>query len=162
MSIKILVAMDKEARLLNIPEAEIFVTGIGGENTIKTLNKLVQEKKINVTDKIINVGFVGSNIFPIGSILEIGSVTLYDKESKTFKLNDKGIRCFTADTFIETNNKISAVDMELWYICNFGFKDVKSYKIISDNLSLDKYLNFDFNKDWQILNERVKNEFTTT
>ena len=78
------------------------------------------------------------------------------------KLNDKGIRCFTADTFIETNNKISAVDMELWYICNFGFKNVKSYKIVSDNLSLDKYLNFDFNKDWQILNERVKNEFTTT
>ena len=117
---------------------EIVRTGVGGINVLNAL------KDADKGQEIVNFGYVGSNIIPIGTEVKVGVCKLYhpnvEYEEPTYKL-DGDVTCYTSNDFVlSTDIKEPVVfDMELAYILALGFKNVKSIKIVSDNLSLEKY-----------------------
>jgi len=146
------VATTNELKLLDNYNIEsddrIIVTGIGATNVIKAL------KDIDVKTPVVNVGYCGSNILPVGTIVSVSKCTTYHpiinyKEaeytlgqvgSRKVPFDEKAI-CFTNTDFV-TATKYSdpcVFDMELAFICSLGFFDVRSDKYVSDNLSLDEY-----------------------
>lgn len=136
----IVVATDEEYKLAKkrFKGHKIVKIGVGGINILNAL------KEADKRQKIINFGYVGSNVIPIGTEVRIGESRLYhpnvEYEEPTYKL-DGDITCYTSNDFVlETNIKEPVVfDMELAYILALGFKNVESIKIVSDNLSLKKY-----------------------
>lgn len=136
----IVVATDEEYKLAQkrFKWQKIVKTGVGGINVLNTL------KEADKGQKIINFGYVGSNVIPIGTEVRIGECRLYhpnvEYEEPIYKL-DGDITCYTSNDFVfETKIKEPVVfDMELAYILALGFKNVESIKIVSDNLSLKKY-----------------------
>lgn len=136
----IVTATDEEYNLANkrFKDYKIIKTGIGGLNVIKAL------KNINRNQEIINFGYAGSNIIPIGTEVSIGKCSLYhpnvEYDEETFEL-EGDIPCYTSNDFVlQTKIKDPCVfDMELAYILALGFKDVKAIKIVSDNLSMKEY-----------------------
>ena len=128
------------AKKYNKNDEEIIITGVGGLNIIEKL------KDIDKSTEILNVGYAGSNIIERGKEVIIGEVSLYHPNVEyiepTYKLGGT-TRCLTSNDFVlETNIKEEVVfDMELAYILALGFKNVKSIKIVSDNLSYEEYEN---------------------
>lgn len=142
----IVVATDEEYKLAKkrFKHHLIIKTGVGGINVIRTL------KHFPKWLKIINFGYVGSNVIPIGTELTIDYCGLWhpkvDYKEKIYKLKNKQDNifknvCFTSSDFVtECDIKEPVVfDMELAYILALGFKNVESIKIVSDNLSLSQY-----------------------
>ena len=136
----LVVATDNEYELARkvFKGQNIIKTGVGGINVIETL------KNTDKSLKIVNFGYVGSNILPIGTKVKISECQLYhpnvEYKEPTYKLNGD-IKCYTSNDFVlNTDIKEPVVfDMELAYILALGFKNVESIKIVSDNLSLDEY-----------------------
>ena len=117
---------------------EIIITGVGPLNVISVL------KDLDRRTPIINVGYVGSNKLPIGTKVEIGDVYLYhpnvDFNEPTYKLLGN-IKCYTSCDFVLNTDIEEPVvfDMELAYILALGFTNVRSIKIVSDNLDIKEY-----------------------
>ena len=136
----IVVATDEEYKLAKkrFKGQEIIKTGVGGINILNTL------KEAEKWQEIVNFGYVGSNVIPIGTEVRIGECRLYhpnvEYEEPTYKL-DGDITCYTSNDFVlETKIKEPVVfDMELAYNLALGFKNVESIKIVSDNLSQEEY-----------------------
>lgn len=138
----VVVATDEEYKLARkrFKHKIIIKTGVGGVNVIRKL------RKIPKWIKIINFGYVGSNNIPIGTEIIVGECRLYHpnviyNEIEYMLDKESTIKCFTSNDFVlETDLKKPCVfDMELAYICALGFKNIKSIKIVSDNLSLKEY-----------------------
>lgn len=162
----ILAAMEKEAKYIDCPNAKVIVTGIGVINVIKTLADKLASGELKLTDKLINVGYAGSNQYEVGDIIAIDktqrlcpSATI---EEPVFELNHFPMEnkiegtgtCFTADDFCnEIINEIPAVDMELYYIKAMGFTNLCSFKIISDNLNYVGYEKFKAEEAWIRMNK---------
>ena len=119
-------------------DEKIVVTGVGGLNVIKKL------QWYNRDTPIINFGYVGSNILPIGTSVDVGECKLYhpnvDYTEPRYSL-DGDVACYTSNDFVVSTEIKEAVvfDMELAYILAMGFQNVKSTKIVSDNLSIKQY-----------------------
>lgn len=141
----IVVATDEEYALAKkrFKGHKIVKTGVGGTNVIEKLRKYPK------WTKIINFGYVGSNNIPIGTEVNVSISYLYHKnvdfEESIYHLKHKNytndVICLTSNDFV-THTKIKepvVFDMELAYICALGFKNIKSIKIVSDNLSLKQY-----------------------
>ena len=166
MSIKIIVAMEKEAQYINpcLPNVEIIKTGIGLCNVVNTLALKLATGQMQLTDRIINVGYAGSNKYEVGDIVGIvetqrlcPSATVpenkYQLKIKPHNLVRNYGCCLTADDFCnEIINEIPAVDMELYYIKAMGFENVTAFKIISDNLNYCGYEKFEAEESWKKLN----------
>lgn len=138
----IVVATDQEYKLAKkrFKHHIIVKTGIGSINVLKKL------KRVPKWIKIVNFGYVGSNALPIGTEVIIGESKLYHpnaiySEPEFILDKESTIQCYTSNDFVlNTDIKKPVVfDMELAYICALGFKNVKSIKIVSDNLSLKQY-----------------------
>lgn len=138
----IVVATDEEYKLAKkrFKGHLIIKTGVGGINVVRKLKRLPKWLKIT------NFGYVGSNVLPIGTEVRVGESRLYHpnviyNEPEYTLDKESTIKCFTSNDFVlETNIKKPCVfDMELAYILALGFKNVKSIKIVSDNLSLKQY-----------------------
>lgn len=138
----VVVATDEEYKLARkrFKHKIIIKTGVGGVNVIRKL------RKIPKWIKIINFGYVGSNNIPIGTEIIVGECRLYHpnviyNEIEYMLDKESTIKCFTSNDFVlKTDLKKPCVfDMELAYICALGFKNIKSIKIVSDNLSLKEY-----------------------
>lgn len=121
------------------PKAKnIIVTGVGGTNVYQAL------KKVNRNTKIVNFGYAGSNVLPIGEKVTISKSSLFhpnvDYKEPIFMLYGD-YPCYSSNDFVlKTDIEEPCVfDMELAYICAMGFKNIESIKIISDNLSLKEY-----------------------
>lgn len=161
----ILVAMEKEAKHINCPNAKVIVTGIGVNNVINTLSRAIANGEIKLTDRIINVGYAGSTKYDLGQIISVNKSKRY-KPSVTVnegyhKLQvcyiDKVDDCITADDFVESaDDVIPIADMELFYICAFGFKDIMAFKIVSDNLNYKNYESFNPTEAWERMNYILK------
>lgn len=117
---------------------DIVVTGVGGINILHAL------KNVDRGLEIVNFGYAGSNVIPIGTEVKIGECKLYhpnvEYDEPTYTLSGY-VPCYTSNDFVlQTNIKEPVVfDMELAYILALGFKNVESIKIVSDNLSLKEY-----------------------
>lgn len=119
-----------------------IVTGVGGTNVIRALRYLPRDSDI------LNVGYCGSNSFPIGTVLWPQFTRLLHPnvpfKEETFRLcySSSEVTCFTAGDFVtdpEMLPPFSVVDMELAYIAAFGFRVVASVKYVSDNLDIKEY-----------------------
>lgn len=164
----ILVAMEKEAQYIDCPNAKVIVTGIGMNNVIKTLSRALIYGKISERDTVINVGYAGSSCFNVGDIVAVHNVkrlkpsTTVEEDTYSLILKLDSVNrvapCYTADDFVEGDKAIPLVDMELYYIRAF-FKNLISFKIVSDNLNAMEYEEFNPDKAWEkmnsILNEVV-------
>lgn len=134
----VVVATDQEySQACKLTKLKVIQTGVASSNVIEALKNL--DKSIH----IINVGFAGSNNIPVGSIVKVKNSYLYHPnvtfKEKSYNLGGQ-FDCYTSNDFVlKTNLKDPVVfDMELNTICALGF-EVESYKIVSDNLSLNDY-----------------------
>ena len=136
-----------DEELFGIP---IHIIGIGKVNAAVNTQRLID--KYN-PDIVINFGSVGSfKDYKVGQVLEVGIVyndffagDIYGYEP--IKISDSGIKCFTTDTFYESNqdyhhsylhavDNCDIVEMELYSIaksCIAAEKILYSYKWISDD-----------------------------
>ena len=116
---------------------EILVTGVGAINVYESL------KTIHRDTPILNLGFAGSPNIPVGTLVSVGEVKLYHP-NVTYDEREYTLcgffPCFTSSDFvIETKERDCVFDMELAYILSMGFSNVRSYKVVSDNLSATEY-----------------------
>jgi len=149
MKTYIVIATNEEKLLLDqiIPnhyKYELIVTGVGGLNVYEKL------KDLKKSSRIINLGYAGSNYGKIGDIYQVKGVQLFHPnckfESPTYELTTTGdfkkVYCFTSSDFVINAGflkKKAVFDMELAFICAMGFKEVISYKVVSDNLNVSQY-----------------------
>lgn len=134
------------------PEYECRLMGVGAGNVIKTCSALPEGTKV------VNVGYAGSNLLPIGTIVAVGEsyrlvkgsynfvdhanpLPLGAAESEDFPL----VPCYTNNDFVTESDlqKPAVFDMELNYIAAFSprIELLGSIKVVSDNLSIDAFRN---------------------
>jgi hypothetical protein len=116
----------------------ILVTGVGGITVYKALCD------VDRSEQIINFGYCGSNLLPIGMEISVGDCRLYhpnvEYEEESFRIDGETTCLTSCDFVLKTEIEEPVVfDMELAFILAMGFRNVKSIKIVSDNLSLKQY-----------------------
>ncbi len=135
-------------------------TGIGRENATKTILSFINRHK-GEDYIIINMGTVGSHVFPVGTILSIDEVVSHGSFFNDFKMRPSQLplpeklkvphaTLFSSDSFVDpsvyTPEKLAAMkaaaqcfDMESSALISIadaeGIKYV-SFKIVSDNLDV--------------------------
>ena len=148
----VIIAEEGERQLAEkyFPDQEIRITGVGALNLLKSLRDLP------LSTPIINIGYVGSANYEIGSLVEIGEVRLchphvsYPEptyhclpglaEEYGIEVAHTNVPIFTnVDFVLESKERDCVFDMELAFILGMGFTNVRSLKIVSDNLSLSEY-----------------------
>lgn len=141
----IVVATDAEYSLAKdrFPKEKILKTGVGGVNVIKVLIDVSKDTPI------LNFGYVGSRALPVGDEVWVKSCVLYHPNvaysEEVFELDfPKGAnyaRCYTSGDFVVGTDIIepAVFDMELAYILALGFTNVRSLKMVSDNLNIKQY-----------------------
>ncbi len=146
----IVLAADSEYEQIKpLTKTKIIKTGIGYANVIKSLQNL------NRNTKIINIGYAGSNVIPRGTIVKVKNCFNYHPNCGEFeepKVTLNGTTdCYTSGDFVVKTDITEPVvfDMELYAICAMGFKDIESYKVVSDCLSLDQYEEANFTKKFE-------------
>ena len=128
------------------PEIECIRTGVGAGNVIKACCNLPRGTRI------INVGYAGSNNIGIGTVALVSDSYRYTDENYKFDdhanplhLSDEGFPCYTGNSFFTESDRTEPTlyDMELNYIASFSprLELVAAVKIVSDNLSVDAFLN---------------------
>ncbi|MCQ2158009.1 MAG: hypothetical protein MJY53_06435 [Bacteroidales bacterium] len=128
------------------PEIECIMTGVGAGNVIKACCALPKGTRI------INIGYAGSNNIEIGTVSLVSDSFRYtdgnykfDDHANPLHLLDEGLPCYTGNSFFTESDRTEPTlyDMELNYIASFSphLEVVAAVKIVSDNLSLDDYLN---------------------
>lgn len=150
-----------EAVNIKCPHAKIVITGAG-------LCNVIQTPKLNIRpeDKVINIGYAGSNLYPVGEVRTVGkcrrlipSLTINEKELIINPLKElTSTCCYTADDFIEQDKikEIPLVDMELYYLASI-YPQIESIKIVSDNLNLTEYRKADLSASWETVNRILNN-----
>ena len=128
------------------PEMECIRTGVGAGNVIKACCNLPKGTRI------INIGYAGSNNIEIGTVSLVSDSFRYtdgnykfDDHANPLHLSDEGLPCYTGNSFFTESDRTEPTlyDMELNYIASFSphLELVAAVKIVSDNLSVDEYLN---------------------
>lgn len=122
---------------------KIIITGVGAVNVWDALKDEPRDQEI------VNVGYVGSNSLPVGTICSPREVKLYhpsvDYSEKTLELDAyreaEHPKCYTGTDFVTQTTITEPVifDMELAFIAAMGFKTVRALKKVSDNLSIKEY-----------------------
>ena len=167
----ILIADKQEADNIKIPkelkdDVKIVLLGWGETATIKTLSKILLNGEFNKNDKFFNIGYVGSNEFPIGTVVVVGSVSRevasHTVKEPSIKLNKESkVKCYSSINFVETTKHTGVFDMELYTLATF-FPKIKSVKVVSDNLNYHEYKQVAIKKAWKeantILFDLIKNE----
>lgn len=119
-------------------DEHIVQTGVGALNVVRKLQWYKRDTPI------INFGYVGSNSIPVGTTVDVGECNLYhpnvDYIEPRYSLGGD-TKCYTSSDFVLSTDITEPVvfDMELAYILAMGFQNVKSIKIVSDNLNLKEY-----------------------
>ena len=128
------------------PEMECIKTGVGAGNVIKACCNLPKGTRI------INIGYAGSNNVEIGTVSLVSDTFRYtDGKYKFFDhanplhLSNEGLPCYTGNSFFTESGRTEPTlyDMELNYIASFSphLELVAAIKIVSDNLSVDTFMN---------------------
>lgn len=128
------------------PEIECIKTGVGAGNVIKACCNLPKGTRI------VNIGYAGSNNIGIGTVCLVSDSFRYtdgnykfDDHANPLHLSNEGIPCYTGNSFFTESDKTEPTlyDMELNYIASFSphLELVAAVKIVSDNLSVDAFMN---------------------
>lgn len=149
----------EEAVNIKCPKAKIVITGPG-------LCNVIQSPRLNIkpNDKLINVGYAGSNKYPIGSVVSVSeckrltpSLTVNEPILNLVPCYNSDI-CYTSDDFVENENvkEVPLVDMELYYLASI-YPQIESLKIVSDNLNFTEYQCADISESWNLVNRILNN-----
>lgn len=151
----VVIAEEEELKLvkqLGYEKETIFFTGVGALNVIESLKDLPKDDI-----QIINIGYAGSKDLKPGKFYCVDKSTLYhpnvDYHESVYEIgwvpwpkglnNEVGLlpkTCYTGCDFVLSSDKTDCLfDMELAYILALGFKNVISFKYVSDNLDLQQY-----------------------
>ena len=148
---RVLLDKAREQLGLDLRDATLIFTGVGGINVIRSLQELDREAEI------YNIGYAGSANFELGSWIEVTEVRLnhpnvrYDEPRLLLVDENLGAElpleqetkravCYTNCDFVLASEYTDCVfDMELAFIAALGFKHLHSLKYVSDNLSLHAY-----------------------
>lgn len=135
----IVTATAKELTLIEAINEPVLITGEGAGNLVQALSRIPK------WTPIFNIGYAGSNVFPVGTRCNIGKVRFYHPNANIHeKIYDLGgdVLCYTAGDFITKTDIVEpcVFDMELALICALGFENVRSVKVVSDNLSKKQYV----------------------
>ena len=139
---------------LDLSDAELVYTGVGAINIIRSLQHLDRDAEL------YNIGYAGSANFDLGTWVEVTEVRLNhpnvtypepelklpithtaqaDRKNYQLPMVKQAI-CFTGTDFVLASEyKDCVFDMELAFIAALGFKNLHSFKYVSDNLSLHAY-----------------------
>lgn len=143
----VVIAEKEELKLvekLGYSDFPIIITGVGGVNVINVLKHLPKDTEI------LNIGYCGSNILPVGTKVYVTDTKSYHKIANFNEptipldfmrpLGSKCCSCYTSTDFVtETDIKEPCVfDMELSFIASM-FDNVRSIKVVSDNLNKKDY-----------------------
>jgi hypothetical protein len=148
-----LIGKAREELGLDLSDAEVLVTGVGAINVIKSLQGLDRDAEL------YNIGYAGSANFDLGTWVEVTEVRLNHPNvtypeprltihnSQCTMHNEQGAMnncrqavCYTnCDFVLASDYKDCVFDMELAFIAALGFKNLHSFKYVSDNLSLHSY-----------------------
>ena len=143
----VVIAEKEELKLveeLGYDDYPILITGVGGVNVIQALKHLPKDTEI------INIGYCGSNVLPVGTKVYIDQVHTYHeiadfKEPNNYangiyKMGCECCDCYTSTDFVtKTNIQAPCVfDMELAFI-RAMFDNVRSIKLVSDNLNYKEF-----------------------
>ena len=141
-----LIGKAREELGLDLSDAEVLVTGVGAINIIKSLQGLDRDAEL------YNIGYAGSANFDLGTWVEVTEVRLnhpnvtYPEPKLTIHNsqctmnNCRQAVCYTnCDFVLASDYKDCVFDMELAFIAALGFKNLHSFKYVSDNLSLHAY-----------------------
>lgn len=133
---------------VDLGDATLIFTGVGAINIIRSLQSLDREAEL------YNVGYAGSANFDLGTWVEVTEVRLnhpnvsYPEPKLTIHDSQFTIHncrqaiCYTnCDFVLASDYKDCVFDMELAFIAALGFKNLHSFKYVSDNLSLHDYHN---------------------
>ncbi len=165
-----LVAEEAEEEMVKkfLPQTTCIRTGVGASNVIKTLCQLPSNTKV------VNIGYAGSNLLPIGTVTYVKSS--YRLMNDTYQFHDynnpltlskQGYPCYTSNSFVTeaTNMAPTLYDMELNYMVAFPLHFLGAIKIVSDNLSVDAFQNNAIRSSGVLTSEKVWQEvakmFTT-
>lgn len=154
----IFIADKKEANNIKIPnelknDVKIIVLNEWGETAvIKTLSEKLLNGEIKKGDRFFNVGYVGSNEFPIGKVVVVGTVSRekpsHTVNEPTFTLDKESkVKCYSSLDFVESTNHTGVFDMELYTFATF-FPNIKSVKIVSDNLNFHEFEQVTIDNAW--------------
>lgn len=154
----ILVADKQEADNIKIPKELkdnvkiITLGGWGDTAVIKKLSKMMLNHKLNKNDRFFNIGYVGSNEFPIGTAVTVGSAyketPSHTVKEPPIKLDKQSkVKCYSSINFVESTKHTGVFDMELYTLATF-FPKIKSVKIVSDNLNYHEYKQVAIKKAW--------------
>ena len=157
----ILIADQQEAANIKIPKelkdsVKIILLGWGETATIKTLSKMLLNGEFNKNDRFFNTGYVGSNEFPIGTVVVVGTVSKetpsHTVKEPSIKLDKESkVKCYSSLNFVEKTKHTGVFDMELYTLASF-FPKIKSVKIVSDNLDYHEYKQVSINQAWKKVN----------
>lgn len=158
----ILVADQQEADNIKIPKefqhnTKIILLGWGETASIKTLSKMMLNGEFKKNDKFFNIGYVGSNEFPIGTVVIVGTVSKeiasHTVKEPSVKLDKQSkVKCYSSLNFVESTKHTGIFDMELYTLATI-FPKIKSVKIVSDNLNYHEYKQVAITKAWQDANK---------
>lgn len=131
---------------LDLKDAKVLYTGVGAINIIRSLANLDRDAEV------FNIGYAGSSNFDIGTWVEVTevrlnhpNVTYPEPELQILHNPSHGERtkqavCYSnCDFVLASDYKDCVFDMELAFIAALGFKRLRSFKYVSDNLSLHAY-----------------------
>lgn len=151
MNIIIIATKDEAKKVKKPANTKIIITGMGEFNVIKTVSKLLLNKKITNKDKIFNIGYCGSNISSVGTVHQVAVSASEIKsnfvEYKEIKLARNGVKCYSSNNFVTVTKNKGIFDMELYTIANI-FPKVKAIKIVSDSLSMKQYHSVSVEDAW--------------
>lgn len=162
----ILVANEDEARHLHeitrdSTRTQIIIVGEGRSQVIATLARCLKDGTIASDDRLINVGYVGANGYHKGDVVRVKSVrhlypstTICEPALTLPYTSDTPVaECYTADNFVNKDGfdmtLRGVIDMELYYMA-LMFPDVRSIKIVSDELDYHDYKAADLEQSWQV------------
>jgi hypothetical protein len=139
-----LIGKAREELGLDLSDAEVLITGVGAINIIRSLQGLDRDAEL------YNIGYAGSANFDLGTWVEVTEVRLnhpnvtYPEPRLTMHnsqfTNCRQAVCYTnCDFVLASDYKDCVFDMELAFIAALGFKNLHSFKYVSDNLSLHSY-----------------------
>lgn len=156
----IICAEKEEADKITVKHENLVlqVTGAGLYNVLKT-------PKLDITpdDIVLNIGYAGSNIFVPGEVFSVctcqrlqPSKTIKEEKQYLFPYYFLGADCYTADDFVESApQQLPLVDMELYYL-RLLYPQIRSIKVISDNLNYSEYKKMDFTYCWDVVNKAIE------
>jgi len=147
---RVLLEKAREQLGLDLTDAELIFTGVGGINIIRSLQSLDRDAEI------INIGYAGSANFDIGTWVQVTEVRLNHPnvtypEPELHLSNDlqqppttsnnliRAVCYSNCDFVLQSDYSDCVFDMELAFIAALGFKKLSSFKYVSDNLSLHTY-----------------------